>query len=87
MVFPIYVSNQKFENSIDLLLLINDDQLRYVYIKDFNTFMFPKTKTKNKKWFCRSCLQCFSQVFFKERVLKKFLQIQGKTPVLESLFS
>ena len=60
MVFPIYVSGQKFENSMDLLLLINDDKSHYVYIKDFNTFMFHKTKNKNKKWFCRSCLQCFS---------------------------
>ena len=33
---------------------------RIVYIKDFNTFMFHKTKNKNKKWFCKSCLQCFS---------------------------
>ena len=29
--------------------------------------MFHKTKNKNKKWFCRSCLQCFSD----ERVLIK----------------
>ena len=29
-------------------------------IKDFNTLMFNKTKNKNKKWFCKSCLQCFS---------------------------
>ena len=60
MVFPIYVSDQKFEDSMDLLLLINDDKSHYVYIKDFNTFMFHKTKNKNKKWFCKSCLQCFS---------------------------
>ena len=59
-VFPIHVSNEKFENSMDLLLLINDNKSHYVYIKDFNTFMFHKTKNKNKKWFCRSCLQCFS---------------------------
>ena len=26
LVFPIYVSNQKFEDSIDLLLLIEDDK-------------------------------------------------------------
>ena len=44
MVFPIYVSDQKFENSMDLLLLINDNKSHYVYIKDFNTFMFHKTK-------------------------------------------
>ena len=40
LVFPIYVSDQKFENSMDLLLLINDDKSHYVYIKDFHTFMF-----------------------------------------------
>ena len=42
------------------MLLIDDDKSHYVYIKDFNTFMFYKTKNKNKKWFCKSCLQCFS---------------------------
>ena len=60
LVFPIYVSNKKFRNSIDLLLLINDDQSHYVYIKYFERFMFRKTKNKKKKWFCKSCLQCFS---------------------------
>ena len=60
MVFPIYVSNQKSKNSMDLLLLINDDKSRYVYINNFNTFLFHKTKSINKKWFCKSCLQCFS---------------------------
>ena len=60
MVFPIYVSDKKFEDSMDLLLLIDDDKSHYVYIKNFNTFMFHKTKNRNKKWFCKSCLQCFS---------------------------
>ena len=35
LVFPIFVSNKKFEDSIDLLLLINDDKSHYVYIKEF----------------------------------------------------
>ena len=26
----------------------------------FDTFMFHKTKNRNKEWFCKSCLQCFS---------------------------
>ena len=30
MVFPIYVSDKEFENSIDLLPLINDDHSHYV---------------------------------------------------------
>ena len=49
LVFPIYVSDQKFEVSMDLLLLIDDDKSHYVYIKDFDIFMFHKTKNKNKK--------------------------------------
>ena len=81
LVFPIYVSDQTFENSMDLLLLINDDKSHNVYIKDFNTFMFHETKSKNKKWFCRSCLQCFSS----ENVLIKYkedcLSINGKQSV------
>ena len=81
LVFPIYVSDQKFENSMDLLLLINDDKSHYVYIIDFNTFIFHKTKNKNKKWFCRSCLQCSSS----ENVLIKHkeycLSINGKQSV------
>ena len=60
LVFPIYVSDQKFEDSMDLLLLIDNDKSHYVYIKDFDRFMIHKTKNKNKKWSCRSCLQCFS---------------------------
>ena len=50
-VFPIYDSDQKFKGTIDLLLLVNDDQSHYINIKDFNTFMFHKTKNKNEKWF------------------------------------
>ena len=56
MVYPIYLSNQSFNNTLDLLLISN----HYVYIKDLNRLMFNKTKSKNKKWFCESCLQCFS---------------------------
>ena len=45
---------------MDLLFVTDGDKLHYVYIKDFDRFMFHKTKNKNKKWFCRSCLQCFT---------------------------
>ena len=58
LVFQIYVSYQKFEDSMNFLLLTDDDKSHYVYIKDFDRFIFHKTKNKNKKWFCRSCLQC-----------------------------
>ena len=81
LVFPIYVSDQKFENSMDLLLLINDDKSHYVYIKDFNTFMFHKTKNKNKKWFCKSCLQCFSSEIVLTKHKEDCLSINGKQSV------
>ena len=56
LVFPIYDSDHKFKDSMDLLLLIDDDKSHYAYIRDFDRFIFHKTKNKNKKWFCRSCL-------------------------------
>ena len=56
IVYPVYLSDQSFDDTLDLLLISN----HYVYIKDCNKLMFNKTKNKNKKWFCRSCLQCFS---------------------------
>ena len=39
LVFPIFVSEQKFEDSMDLLLIIEDDKSHYVYIKDLITFV------------------------------------------------
>ena len=47
--FPVYLSDQKFENSIDLLLVIDENNLHYVYIKDFDRLMFYKTKYKKQK--------------------------------------
>ena len=77
LVFPIYVSDQKFEYSIDLLLLNDDDKSHYVYIKDFDRFMFHKTKSKNKKYFCKSCLQCFSSKNVLTEHKKVCLSING----------
>ena len=60
LTYPIYVSNQKFKDCIDLLLISNENKSHYAYIKDFNRFRCNKTKNKNKKYFCKCCLQCFS---------------------------
>ena len=43
LVFPIYVSDQKFNDSMGLLLLNDSYKSHYVYIKDFDRFMFNKT--------------------------------------------
>ena len=80
MVFPIYISDQKFD-SIDLLLLIDDDKSHYVYVKDFDRFMFRKTKNDDRKWFCRSCLQCFSSESVLTKHKENCLSINGKQSV------
>ena len=46
LVFPIYVSDQKFQDSMDLLFLSDNDKSHYVYIKNL-CFRKQKIKTKN----------------------------------------
>ena len=60
IIYPLYISGEKFSDCMDLLLIFDESKSHYVYIKDFNRLMFNKTKNKNKKYFCRCCLQCFS---------------------------
>ena len=60
------------------LLIFYENRSHYVYTKNFNRFMFNKTKNKNKRYICKCCLQCFSS----ERVLvehkENCLIINGK---------
>ena len=81
LAFPIYISDQKFEDSMDLLLLIDNDKSHYVCIKHFDRFMFHLTKNKNKKCFCRSCLQCFSSESVLIKHKENCVNINGKQSV------
>ena len=56
VVFPVYLPDPCFIDTLDLLLISN----HYMYLKDLNRLTFNKNKCKNKKLFCRNCLQCFS---------------------------
>ena len=69
--YPIYVSKEKFDDVLNLLLISDDENKHYVYIKNFNRFMYRKTRNKNKKHFCMHCLQCFS----KEEILLKHKEV------------
>ena len=79
--YPIYVSKEKYENHIELLLVTKDENKHYVLIKDFNKFMYNQTKHKERKHFCMHCLQCFSS----ERVLNNHkdncIQVNGTQAV------
>ena len=78
LTYPVYVSDQKFGDSMDSLLISDENKSFHGYIKDFYRFMCNKTKNKNKKYFCKCCLQCFSS----EKVLiehgENYLTINSK---------
>ena len=63
MAYPIYLSDQKFENCMDLFLVTDENKFHYVYTKDFNRLMCNKAKNKNKKY--------FSNVVYNVLVVKK----------------
>ena len=79
--YPIYVSKEKYENHMELLLVTKDENKHYVLIKDFNKFMYNQTKHKERKHFCMYCLQCFSS----ERVLNNHkencIQVNGQQAI------
>ena len=52
-----------------------------MFIKDFNRFMFHKTKNKNKNYLCKSCLQCFSSKNMLAEHKKVCLNINGAQSV------
>ena len=70
MVFPYLCSRSKIGRLNDLLLLIDDDKSHYIYIKDFDRFIFHKTKNGNKKRFSSE------SVLIKHK--ENFLSINGK---------
>ena len=75
--YPIYVSKERYENCMNLLLITENENKHYVLIKDFNKFMYNQTKHKERKYFCMYCLQCFSS----EKVLinhkENCIQVNG----------
>ena len=79
--YPIFVSKEKYNNQMNLLLITEDDKKHYVLIKDFNSFMYNQTKHKESKHFCMHCLQYFSS----ERVLNNHkdncIQVNGTQAV------
>ena len=47
LTYPVYLSDQNFHYSMELLLITDENKSHYVYIKDFNRFMCNKVKNKN----------------------------------------
>ena len=50
--FPIYISKEKYQDHMELLLITEGENKHYVLIKEFNKFMFRQNKHEHKKHFC-----------------------------------
>ena len=59
-VYPLHISKKPYNQTLNLLLITEKDKSHYVFIKDFNRLMFSRTKHKDKKHYCMSCLQSFT---------------------------
>ena len=79
--FPIYISQEKFQDHMELLLINKDEKNHYVLVKNFNKFMFDQTKHNCKKHFCMYCLQCFSREDVLAEHVKNCLSINGKQAI------
>ena len=75
------MSQLKFENSLYLSLITEENKPDYIYIKDLNRCMCNKTKNKSKKHFCKHCLQCFSSEKSLQEHKETCLKISGKQRV------
>ena len=59
LVFPIYILDQKFEDPLDLLLLIDDNKPYYVTSKTLTDLCFTKQKIKTINGFVEAVYSVF----------------------------
>ena len=76
-VYPLYISKKSYDQTRNLLLITEKDKSHYVFIKDFNRLMFSRTKHKDKKHYCMSCLQSFTTEKILSNPKKQCLFING----------
>ena len=81
VVCPIYISKKSFDDCINVFTIHEGNKSHYVYIKDFSSLLFNKTKNENKKWFCMHCLQHFSSENVLDKHKENCLVINGEQRV------
>ena len=81
LTLPIYISDQKFGNSMDLLLVINENKLHYVHIKGFERFASQNKKTIKNTFTKVVCTVLVVKMYWQNK--KKFVQalMNGAQPV------
>lgn len=60
-ISPLYVSREKFEREVDLLLITEGEIRHYVCIRNFSRMFSTVTGHKETKFFCKNCLQHFTK--------------------------
>ena len=63
--------------TLNLLLITQENKSHYVLIKDINRLMYSKTKDQYKKDHCISCLQSFTKEEILNQHKKQCLLING----------
>ena len=76
-VYPLYISKTFHMQTLNLLLITQENKSQYVLIKDSNCLMYSKTKDQHKKHHCMSCLQSFTNEEISNQHKKQYLLVNG----------
>ena len=76
-VYCLYISRKSHTQTLNLLLITQENKSRYVFKKDFNCLMYSKSKNQHKKHHCISCLQSFIEEKILNQHKKQCLLING----------
>ena len=59
-LFPVYITERKKEQHVNLLLILNNDTTHYCLVRNLSRLLASPTKYKCKKFFC-DCLHGFTR--------------------------
>ena len=60
-LFPVYITERKKEQHVNLLLISNNDTTHYCLIRNLSRLLASLTKHRCQKFFCNHCLHGFSR--------------------------
>ena len=77
IVFPIRLSNEKYQDHLELLYIQKGENSHYVLITDFDRLMYNFNNHHDRKHFCMYCLHGFSRKDLLEKHIPDCYQING----------
>ena len=75
--YPVYISKEKFNDMLNLLLIIKGKEQHYALIKDFNKFMYNQTKHARRKHSYMRYLQRFKSEIVLNNYTENCIIING----------